>query len=220
MLAYAAYSSASAFSNAAAMYHHSMAGGAVAGLPRPGSAVGIDGSGPIRPIATSGSFSNALAAAAAATAAGGGAEAALCSLPAASPSDSADAAAAEAGAPPAAASAREPSPPSRGAEGADVSGGAAMPHNPPGGPHLFFPVGGLGMLPPMGHPMSHPMGHPMMPMVGPMAMWPYGPGYANMPASMHMQGMQGMPGIRAGMSMVPWPHQPHQQQPQQPQQPR
>lgn len=197
MLAYA-YSSASAFSNhAAAMYH--MAGG-VAGLPRGGSGTSLDGSGPIRPIATSGSFSNALTA---------GAEMAPPAAPAAAPAapaaEAADAAAvADAAARPAvAAQSGGASPLCRAAEGgAELSGGGgALPHNPQGG-HVFFPVGGL----PLGHlPLPH-----MMPMVGPMGMF-YGSGYANMPMHLAAHGMAGMhPGIGPVMA---WPTQ---QQPAQP----
>ena len=198
MLAYAAYSSASAFSNAAAMY---LAGGGVGGLPRGGSGNSLDGSVPIRPIATSGSFSNAL------TAHGVSAEAAPAAAPAAA-ADSGDAPADAAAPPPGAAQTRVASPLSRAAEGADVSGAAAPalpPVNPAAGGHLYFPVGGLTMPPMM--PMPH-----MMPMVGPMGVF-YGPGFANMP--MHLaHGMPMHPGLHAGMPMMPWPA--HPAQPQQP----
>ena len=75
MLAYAAYSSASAYSNA--FFSQAMAGGAGGhghghvGLPRGGSGISLDGSGPIRPIATSGSFCGGANAAAAAAIHGG-----------------------------------------------------------------------------------------------------------------------------------------------------
>ena len=107
MLAYAAYSSASAFSNAAAMY---MAGGGVGGLPRGGSGNSLDGSVPIRPIATSGSFSNAL------TVHGVSAEAAPAAAPAAA-ADSGDAPADAAAPPPGSAQTRVASPLSRAATG-------------------------------------------------------------------------------------------------------
>ena len=198
MLAYA-YSSASAFSNhAAAMYH--MTGG-VAGMPRGASGTSLDGSGPIRPIATSGSFSNALTA---------GAEMAPPAAPAAAPAalaaDAPDAAALAADAaarPPVAAQSGGASPLPRAAEGgAELSGGGgALPHNPPGG-HMFFPVGGL----PMGHlPMQH-----MMPMVGPMGMF-YGSGYANMP--LHLAGMAGMHPAMGPVPVMAWPTQPQPAQP-------
>jgi hypothetical protein len=195
MQLYAAYSSASAFSNA--MY---LAGGGVAGLPRGGSGNSLDGSVPIRPIATSGSFSNALTAA---TAHGFSAEAATPAAAPAAAADSGDAAAEAAAPPPAAAQPRVASPLSRAAEGADVSGAAAPAHppvNPAAGSHLFFPVGGLPMPPMM--PMPH-----MMPMVGPMGVF-YGPGFANMPMHLAAHGMH--PGLHAGMPMMPWPAHPPQ----------
>ena len=197
MQLYAAYSSASAFSNA--MY---LAGGGVAGLPRGGSGNSLDGNVPIRPIATSGSFSNAL------TAHGVNADAAA---PAAAPAAAADSAdtPADAAAPPASAQPRAASPPSRAADGADVSGAVAPvlpPVNPAAGGHLFFPVGGLTMPPIM--PMPH-----MVPMVGPMGMF-YGPGFANMPIHLAAHGMPMRPGLHAGMPMMPWPvHPPQPPQP-------
>jgi hypothetical protein len=199
MQLYAAYSSASAFSNA--MY---LAGGGVAGLPRGGSGNSLDGSVPIRPIATSGSFSNAL------TAHGVSAEAAAPAAPAAAPAAAADSAdvPAEAAALPTSGQPRTASPLARAAEGADMSGAVApvLPPNPAAGGHLFFPVGGLTMPPML--PMPH-----MMPMVGPMGVF-YGPGFANMPMHLAAHGMPMRPGLHAGMPMMPWPvHPPQPPQP-------